>query len=582
MRRWRELGEEPTGRSVLLAASFTANPIVPSLGAAIAADEGDAPVISVADYNQIFQLCLDPAAAGAVPGGDIVVVWRIEDVFERDLLAWAEDDADGEVTGRLIDGVRSFAEALAGLADRHDGSIVVSDAPTPIGFGLDHRDPSELDRLDRLRRMLANVVDDVLVDTTIDRLRLGALQQARGTLAAFDRRNWVMHRNPCSNDFAHDIGTAIADLLRARTSVPPKVLVLDCDDTIWAGTLVDDGIGALQCGDAFPGFAFRSFQYAARRLRHRGVLLALASKNDDEAVRVAFGQVDGMVLSDDDIAGRRVSWEPKPHGIAALATEFNLGLDSFVFVDDSDFEVGSARTQLPMVRTLQVPDDVEELPDLLAESGWFRLMNVTDDDRERTARMIAESGRAAAATEMSQADFLAALGLTVRVVEVGEAQLGRVTQLINKTNQFNLTTVRRGEAEVAALVADPDVVVCAASVDDRYGEYGIVGVVIARTAADDPAVAWDLDTVLMSCRVLGRGVESAMLRAAVDLARRRRSGAVRGRYVATDRNAMVADLLERHRFVPGDERDGEPSVVLPGGVDVPVPDHVTLVAPGRD
>ena len=193
---------------------------------------------------------------------------------------------------------------------------------------------------------------------------------------------------------------------RARTRVPPKVIVLDADNTLWGGTLVDDGVGGLKCSDAFPGAAYRAFQIAAQRLRHRGVLLAIASKNDDEGVREAFAQVDGMVLTDADIAGRRVSWNPKPEGIAELADEFHLGLDAFVFVDDSPYEIGAVDTQLPAVRTLLVPEDVEELPDLLAESGLFRLMRVTDDDRERTLRMLAEGDRTRAATTMSHDEFL--------------------------------------------------------------------------------------------------------------------------------------------------------------------------------
>ncbi len=358
-------------------------------------------------------------------------------------------------------------------------------------------------------------------------------------------------------------------MIAHRTRAAPKVLVLDCDNTLWSGTAVDDGIGGLQAGDAFPGSAYRSFQMAARRLRHRGVLLALASKNDPETVVRAFDEVDGMVLTDDDIAGRRVSWQPKPQGIAELANEFNLGLDSFVFVDDSPFEIGSVDEQLPAVRTLLVPDDIEELPDLLAESGWFRNMRVTDDDRERTARIRAQSGREQAATTMTQSEFLDSLGLTVRRIEVGPSDLTRVTQLVNKTNQFNLTTRRRSEAEISDLVDREDAVVLAYAADDRFGEYGIIGVVVAIRTDDH----WTLDTVLMSCRVLGRGVETAMVADAIGVARTVVDLPVHGRYVATDRNGMVADLLADHGFDPTD-RPGE--FVLPAGRALSVPGHIEV------
>ena len=362
---------------------------------------------------------------------------------------------------------------------------------------------------------------------------------------------------------------SIAEVVVHRTRATPKVLVLDCDNTLWGGTAVDDGIGGLQAGDAFPGAAYRAFQMAARRLRHRGVLLALASKNDPDTVVRAFDEVDGMVLTDDDIAGRRVSWDPKPQGLAELANEFNLGLDSFVFVDDSPFEIGSVDEQLPSVRTLLVPDDIEALPDLLAEAGWFRNLRVTDDDRERTARVQAQSGREQAATTMTQSEFLASLDLTVHRIEVGSSDLTRVAQLINKTNQFNLTTERRSEAEVADLVGDDDAVVLAYAADDRFGEYGIIGVVIAlRSDAQ-----WTLDTVLMSCRVLGRGVETAMLADAVAVLRSDADLPVRGRYLATERNGMVAGLLADHGFEP----TGEPGeFLLRQGHAPTVPEHIEV------
>jgi FkbH-like protein len=275
-----------------------------------------------------------------------------------------------------------------------------------------------------------------------------------------------------------------------------------------------------------------------------------------------------MVLTDADIAGRRVSWAPKPDGIAELAEEFNLGLDAFVFVDDSDYELGAVNIQLPAVRTLRVPDEIEELPDLLSESGLFRAMRITDDDRERTARMMQESNRRAASTAMSHEEFLAQLGLRVHVIDVGASELGRVTQLINKTNQFNLTTIRRSESEVAALIADQDAQVLAFAVDDRFGDYGIVGVTISRWTGR----TWELDTALMSCRVLGRGVESAILASTVARARSTRPGEFLGRYRPTDRNAMVAGLLAEHGFEPTGD-----AFRLAATAEIAIPAHITIV-----
>ena len=568
--RWRALLESAPARAprVLVASSFTSQPMAPALGVALHEATGDVAAIDFADYNQLFQICLDPHLHGAADADEIVLIWRIEDVFERDLHAWGNGDDDALV--RMIEAARSLAAAVGALSGRVDGSVIVSDAPTPIGFGLDHRDPDLLTRLVELQHAVNGAFDEALGEARVERLRLAALQHAAGTAASFDRRSWLMYRQPFVEAFVLDVGVAVADVIAARTRVPPKVLVLDCDDTLWAGVIADDGIGALQCNDAFPGFAFRSFQYALQRLRHQGVLLVLASKNDPERVLEAFAKVDGMVLDDDDITARRVSWDPKPPGVIEMAAELNLGLDAFVFVDDSEYEIGSMRTQLPMVRSLRVPEALEELPDLLAETGWFRLVRVTHDDRERTSRMRSESARAEAATVMSHDEFLASLDLAVRLIRVGAGELGRVTQLLNKTNQFNVTTIRRTEAEVAALVDDPDAHVHAVSVHDRFGDYGTVGVVISRRLPD----GWDLDTVLMSCRVLGRGVETAMLAGVIAELRAEHPGVVTATYLDSGRNRLVAGLFPDHGFVPveGDENH----FVLDADATIDTPAHITV------
>jgi FkbH-like protein len=575
--RWRELrAAGHDGRRVLLVASFTANPIEPALGVALAEADGRAPRVVHANYNQLFQVCLDPAAHGATDTDEIVFLWRIEDVFERDFHAWGNDPtgADGAAEARLVADARALAAAIAELAGAVTATVTVSDAPVPCGFGHDHRDAAELARLATLQHTVNAAFDAALGAARVERLALSALQLAHGTLATFDRRNWLMYRQPFTAAFAATLGRAVAEAIAGRTRVAPKVLALDADGTLWSGIVADDGVSGLQCSDAFPGSAHREFQLAVQRLRHRGVLLTVVSKNDRANVDAVFAELDGMVLTPSDIAAWRVSWDPKPTGVADLAGELNLGLDAFVFIDDSDYEIGAMRTQLPQIITLRVPDDIEELPDLLAESGLFRGLRVTSDDRERTARIQAEAGRAAVSTTMSHAEFLAELGLRVRLTEITSSaapELGRVAQLVNKTNQFNLTTIRRDQGEVAALAERADAAVFAAEVDDRFGEYGLVGVVIAVACGDGSG--WELDTVLMSCRVLGRGVETAMLAGVVEALRARRPGRVSGSFRPTDRNAIVADLLPRHGFDTVEAGRFE----LPAERSIAVPDHITLV-----
>jgi FkbH-like protein len=564
----------------VLTTSFTGQQVEPGLGVTLH-DRGIPTEVVLTDVNQIFQVCLQPDIHGVRPGDDIVILWRIEDLFENDLHEWANNavGAHGEAgASRLFDSIDSLASAVLGLAGRHSATIVVGDAPTPVGFGLDHDDPVELSSLVALQAGVNARLDAALAgQKNIERLRLSALQHRHGTDATFDRRGWMMYRQPYPAWFSHTIGLEIAEVLASLTRPAPKLLVLDCDGTLWSGIAVDDGIGALSAADTFPGRAYQEFQRAIQRLRHRGVLIALSSKNDPETVAEAFRTVEGMVLSDDDIADRRISWNPKPGEIADLVAGLQLGLDAAVFVDDSPFEIGAVTTQLPDVVCLQVPVDIEELPDLLAESGLFRRMRATDDDLQRTRRMQAETQRAAAQpTTMSNDEFLASLELRVEGHLVDGQRLERTTQLINKTNQFNLTTRRRTIAEVTSCVDNPDVAVLAYAAADRFGDYGIIGVVIATWDGH----MWLLDTVAMSCRVLGRGVETAILAMTTEMLRRQHPGVVIGEYLPTDRNQRVADLYERHGFTSVDGEDGR-LFELAADRAVEVPTHITPIPPTR-
>lgn len=559
-------------RSVVVVASWTARPLELPLRDTLRAATGDDATIRFADANQLFQICLQPEAHHLAEADEIVVLWRLEDVFERDLLEWAEGADDAEQ--RLLDGCRQLGAAVAGLAGRIGAPLTVGDAPVPVGYGLDHLDTAALGRLLALTTAANAAFRSECPPTLATPVDVMALQVAHGTARVHDAASWLLYRQPFTGEFNRVLGAEVGTRIAHRTRATPKVLVLDCDNTLWGGIVGDDGIGGLECSDAFPGNAFRQFQYVARRLQRQGVLLALASRNADESVVQAFEQLDGMVLRLADVATRRVNWEPKPGNIADIARELNLGLDSFVFVDDSHHELASVRAELPDVRCLQVPEDLELLPQLLADSGLFRHLAVTADDRERSVRVQQEAGRVAAAGSMSHDEFLASLDLRLRWFEVDESTVARVTQLINKTNQFNVTTIRRTEAEVRRLLDDPAHVVRAAEVSDRFGDYGLVVVAIARcdTSAAGEATA-EIDSLLMSCRVLGRGVETAFIATLVDELRGRGCTTIAARYVPTAKNQLVQQLFPEHGFTA----TGDGAFTLAADATVSAPRHITVV-----
>jgi FkbH-like protein len=346
------------------------------------------------------------------------------------------------------------------------------------------------------------------------------------------------------------------------------VIALDCDNTLWGGVVGEEGVGGIELGSAFPGSGFLEFQKVLKSLKERGVLLAIASKNNPQEVDDVFTQHDDMVLRKEDIAVWRVNWNPKSQSLREIAAEINIGLDSLVMIDDSHFELAEISNNAPEVRLLQVPEETGLLPDLIASSGLFRDMTVSAEDLARTDMIRQEAVRRNAAAAMSREEFLASLELALDYIDVGENHVGRVAQLTNKTNQFNLTTIRRTEAEIRALVASDSHLVRAIRVADKFGDYGLVGVAILETGGDE----WRIDTFLMSCRVLSRGIETAFLAALAKEASDRGAKALVGRYVPTPKNPLVADLYPRHGFT--EIGDGEFRADIP---DItPSPEHVRV------
>jgi FkbH-like protein len=346
---------------------------------------------------------------------------------------------------------------------------------------------------------------------------------------------------------------------------------LDCDNTLWGGIVGEDGIGGLALGDTFPGRAFQAFQRELQMLKSRGVLLAIASKNDEAEVLTVFERHDGMLLTLDDIAARQINWQPKSEGIKAISAELNIGVDSLVFIDDNAYELAEASAAIPELRCLQVPEELADLPTLLSESGLFRRVRISGEDRRRTQMMKSEAQRRTQLVTMDREQFLKSLELCVTFLSVSEDQITRVAQLTNKTNQFNLTTLRRDESEIRQLVESPAHDVWAISVNDRFGDYGIVGVAIVEHDGD----TWTIDTLLMSCRVLGRGVETAFLTAIADDALARGATRLVGRYEPTRKNGQVATFYSDHGFEADTVASGLFSVDLRRGRPQ-TPTHIAL------
>jgi FkbH-like protein len=397
----------------------------------------------------------------------------------------------------------------------------------------------------------------------VDILGVDAHAAQDGMAIWHDPALWFSAKQEISAAAAPLYGDLVARLIAARRGLSAKCLVLDLDNTIWGGVVGDDGVAGLVLGQgSASGEAYVAVQAYAKALAARGVVLAVCSKNDEAVARSAFTDHPDMVLRLDDIAAFVANWQDKATNLRAIAKALNLGLDSLVFVDDNPAERELVRRELPMVATPELPEDPALIPRCLADAGYFETVTVTAEDRSRSRMYGANAARAeleAQATDLEA--YLADLQMQLRWAPFDRINLPRIVQLINKTNQFNLTTRRMSEAEVAGLIEAPDVLALQFRLKDRFGDNGIIAVVIARAMADEAAVLrYQIDTWLMSCRVLGRGVEAATLNVLAAQARARGAGRLVGVYRPTERNGMVADHYAKLGFqacdLPAPGEDG--------------------------
>ncbi len=361
-----------------------------------------------------------------------------------------------------------------------------------------------------------------------------------------------------------------------------KCLVLDLDNTLWGGVIGDDGMEGIAIGQGSPlGEAHAAFQEYARDLARRGVILAVCSKNDLANALEPFGKHPDMVLRRDDIACFVANWTDKPANLRAIAEALNIGLDALVFADDNPFERELVRRELPMVAVPELGDDPALYVTIIAEAGYFDTVAVTAEDRERTGLYRANQAREASREATTDLDaYLRDLEMRLVWRRFDAIGVPRIAQLINKSNQFNLTTRRYAEQDVRAVMADERAFGLQLRLLDRFGDNGVIAIVIGRLAGPgDGAGDLEIDTWLMSCRVLGRRVEAATLAVIAEQARALGARRLVGVYVPSAKNGMVRDHYGRLGFqVAAANPDGGHRAMMDIPSHVPPPDFVTIVA----
>ncbi len=509
------------------------------------------PAFYQAGFDQYNQEILDPRSGLYTSNPDVVVCAihasrlfpQLHDypfdlsVSERR----AEIDAGLDTIQRLLD---TFTERSSAMVLLHN--FVVPQYPA-LGI-LDARDElgqvaafgeinTSLAELARTRYRNVFIVDEERV-------------QARcGKANANDQRLWLTARSPWSEHVLASLSREYLRYVRAAKGLGRKCLVIDLDNTLWGGVVGEDGLAGIQLGSEAPGNAFVALQRELDKLWRRGVLLAICSKNNPADALPVFEQHPEMILKLSHFAAQRINWQPKATNIREIARELNIGLDSLVFLDDNPLERAHVRSELPQVLTPELPVDPAGFRRALLELiDVFDTLALTQEDRQRNQLYAEQRARQAAERQLqdngSLDDYLANLEIVVDIEAANVVTLPRIAQLTGKTNQFNLTTRRYTEADIARKEA-LGCKIFGARVKDRFGDNGLTGVLIAQPDLDD---VWMIDTFLLSCRVMGRGVETALLTWVADEARRAGARRLQGWYLPTEKNAVVRSCYQDHGF----------------------------------
>ena len=505
-----------------ISATFTSEPVAESLG--FWSHEADWPCdIHFAPYNQVFQHLLSPESHFRTDHDGVnVVLVKLDD--------WLRDDASSVDTPAA--GLEKAAANAAHLIRAVETSSSHTARPhliiicPPLPNSLTDEYCTQLE--ETIRSGMAGLSNVYLVtpDEVADLYPVENIYDLEG-----DKLGHL----PYTSEYFAALGTLIFRRYHAIRSAPCKVIVLDCDNTLWRGVCAEDGPERIDIDG--PYHALQAFMGAQR---NAGMLLCLCSKNVEEDVKAVFDYHATMPIAWNDLVSWRVNWRPKSENIKALSQELQLGLDSFIFVDDNPIECAEVQAGCPEALTLLLPENPSEIPSFLVHSWAFDHLSVTDEDRKRTDSYKQNVQRRLMKEEsLTLSDFVASLNLEVKMSPPRPEQLARLSQLTLRTNQFNFTTIRRTEAEVAALLKAGELHAMVCEVSDRFGDYGLVGVMLYAFTSD----ALRVDTFLLSCRVLGRGVEHHMVAQMGDIASERGLDSVELVLSTTSKNRPALDFI---------------------------------------
>lgn len=498
-------------------------------------------------YNQYKQEIIDPNSNWYKYNPDLSFIILDFDSYIGDRRFYFYSMNENERSEIIRHACEELRNLLEQAIEKQTGKIVISNFinPTYSPFGI-FDSKIRFTMRDFVNSLNSTIREISLENKSMYILELDNFFQKFGRSNITDEKLRYLADMRISPSFIPELGNFLMCFIKPLFGKIKKCLVLDLDNTLWGGIIGEDGINGIKLDDKPPGNSYLEFQKALLELHHRGIILAINSKNNPDDVKEVFSKHPYMLLKEHHFASIYVNWNDKATNLINIANELNIGTDSMVFFDDDPVNRELIKEKFPEVLVVDVPHDSSYFVEMLRNLDDFNSFHITDEDLEKGKMYASQNQRKMHEKRFSDInDFLASLEMEVMVRKGDEFNVPRIAQLTMKTNQFNLTTKRYSEEQIKQMIYNPNFIIKTFSVHDKFGDNGLTGLYIIQK---ETPKKWIIDTFLMSCRVMGRNIENVMITDLLEEARNVKVEEIMGRYIPTKKNEMTKDLYSKFGF----------------------------------
>jgi FkbH-like protein len=502
--------------------------------------------IYMSEYDNVMQEVLDDTSSIFNYQHEVIVLCLKMDNLSEKITAYFSAVTEAEKIREVAFILEYIEKTISGIRKRSNSLILVHNFEVPVSpcYGiLDYQDRSkQINTFRNINLCLTDIVNKYDNTYVVD---VDLIQSKVGYNNYFDKRFWHIGKAPYTNEAIQNIAYEYYKFIRAYKGRNYKCLVLDCDNTIWGGIVGEDEKENLEIGNAYPGSAYKEFQQTILSLYHRGIILAICSRNNEGDVVDVLRSHPDMILREEHFAITKANWLDKVTNLKEISLVLNIGLNNIVYIDDSEFETNMIKRYLPEVYVITLPKAPIKYSDTLSDLGLFDTMVYSEEDKRRGVLYKDELNRRRIKTEFTDLnDYYKYLKMEITIGNANSYTIARIAQLTKRTNQFNLTTKRYNELEMRNLSSAKDCEIIYVKLKDCFGDYGLIGVAILKFTENASLI----DTFLLSCRVLGRCVEDVLLAACMQRSKYYGKKTIYGEYIRTGKNVQVEEFYQLRGF----------------------------------